>query len=205
MAELVIQSGKHQGKRLSLPAGEVFVGRDEDCQIRLTSTDISRRHCVLQVSEADVRVRDLESRNGTFVNDVAVSGEVVLKPGDVLRVGPMVLQMPGTKVAPPAKTEVPRKENGHSDDTQISGGSRKPKKKASEDDIASWLAEEEEEGGSGDTTIVSGRAPKKAEPAPAAPAPRASELARSEKKAFHSVQEEAADIIRRHWEAKGRK
>ena len=48
------------------------VGRAEDCDIRLPRdcgfADISRHHCVLDVDPPTIRVRDLGSRNGTYVN-----------------------------------------------------------------------------------------------------------------------------------------
>ena len=52
-------------------------------------------------------VKDLESRNGTFINDVPVQGEATLKPGDVLRIGPMVFQLlprPAEATAPDTRS-----------------------------------------------------------------------------------------------------
>jgi hypothetical protein len=45
------------------------------------------------MTENEVMVRDLNSRNGTFVNDEKVSGEAVLLHGDVLKVGPLPFEM----------------------------------------------------------------------------------------------------------------
>ena len=95
MPELILLSGKRAGKRLRLPAGEVVVGRDEDCKMRLTSNDVSRRHCVLQCDASGVTVVDLGSRNRTFVNDIAINTVTPLRPGDRLRVGPFMFQLPG--------------------------------------------------------------------------------------------------------------
>ena len=95
MAELVLRSGKRAGKRISLPATEVVVGRDEGCHIRLTSSDISRRHCILRTDGDTLVVADLGSRNGTHVNDIAIKAPTALKPGDLLRVGPFLFQVPG--------------------------------------------------------------------------------------------------------------
>lgn len=48
---------------------------------------VSRFHCRLTVSDADsLEVEDLESTNGTFVNDTRIT-RVRLEPGDRLRVG----------------------------------------------------------------------------------------------------------------------
>ena len=93
MPALIIQSGKRRGKKLLLPDVDVVIGRDEGCQIRLSSKDVSRQHCVLRNSPQGLLVRDLGSQNGTLVNDLPIQEETLLKPGDLLRVGPMVFQV----------------------------------------------------------------------------------------------------------------
>ncbi len=53
-----------------------IVGRDQDCDIQVPSDDkhlnISRHHCLLLINPPRVRVRDLGSMNGTFVNGVPI-------------------------------------------------------------------------------------------------------------------------------------
>lgn len=95
MPELILRSGKRAGKRIPLPAAEAVIGRDEGCHIRLTSSDVSRRHCLLRCEGAGIIVADLGSRNGTHVNDVPIKGPTPLRPGDRLRVGPFLFQVPG--------------------------------------------------------------------------------------------------------------
>jgi predicted component of type VI protein secretion system len=90
MASLLIQTGRHAGKRLILPAAEVLVGRDADCKIRFSSTLISRKHCALRASGDSLWVRDLGSGNGTYVNDVLVDSPTLMEVGDTLRIGAMV-------------------------------------------------------------------------------------------------------------------
>lgn len=181
MATLIIKTGKHAGKVLKLPNGEVVVGRDEGCQIRLATNDVSRRHCLLKSTPAGLVVEDLGSRNATFVNDVVVEGDVSLKPGDLLRIGPAVF-------------EIPKKKED-----------KKPTSTSS-DDIADWLTadsvrEEPDDPDVGDTTIVpeAGAAGTKKKSrkrsAPLLPP-------QPQKPQFESVAEEAADIIRRHNERK---
>ena len=215
MPELIVQTGKHRGRKLVLPQSEIYIGRDDDCQIRLTSSDISRRHCRLLCGKDSIRVRDLGSRNGTWVNNVMISEEVTLGPGDTLRVGPITLQMPGRRSAPaidrPAEQKPPR--------VTLPG---RPAD-ASDEDIASWLTDEagDAEGGTGDTTIVT-RAQLEAAASqelestgsretPAAPAAPEAARARPDKpapatpgsgsgKPPATVADEAADIIRRHWQ-----
>jgi len=97
MPELLIKSGVHQGKRLVLPQPEVIIGREPECQIRIGSSDVSRRHCQLFITDEGIKIRDLGSQNGTIVNDLAIEGEVLLNPGDEIRVGPMIFQIPAKK------------------------------------------------------------------------------------------------------------
>ncbi|MEO7036479.1 MAG: sigma 54-interacting transcriptional regulator [Polyangiaceae bacterium] len=88
---LVWLMGSPGGTPLSLDwgkSGELTIGRDADCAIRLTSTDVSRRHATLHRSatESSLSVTDLGSRNGTRVNGHLVK-TAHLQANDVLRVG----------------------------------------------------------------------------------------------------------------------
>lgn len=100
MAKLVIRSGKLAGKQLAIPSKEVLIGRDEGCYIRMGSPDISRKHCSLRATPEGIRVADLGSSNGTWVNDAKIIGPTILKAGDLLRVGPALFQVDGPKPPP---------------------------------------------------------------------------------------------------------
>jgi pSer/pThr/pTyr-binding forkhead associated (FHA) protein len=74
------------------------VGRAEDCGIRMSALghlNVSRHHCLLEIDPPFVQVRDLNSRNGTFVNGDRIPAAQepeeaparVLRNGDLLRVG----------------------------------------------------------------------------------------------------------------------
>jgi predicted component of type VI protein secretion system len=86
---MLVLDGKHAGRHFELPATQFVIGRDQRCHLRPTSSDVSRFHCALATYAGLLHVRDLRSRNGTFVNDRRISGEVRLRGGDVLRVGPL--------------------------------------------------------------------------------------------------------------------
>ncbi len=73
--------------RHRLKDGDNLVGRDPRADIRPSSPEVSRRHAVFMVSTGRLAVKDLGSRNKTFVEGEAVSGEVVLKPGQRVRFG----------------------------------------------------------------------------------------------------------------------
>jgi pSer/pThr/pTyr-binding forkhead associated (FHA) protein len=152
MPTLIIQTGKHRGQKLVLPDAEVVVGRDDDCQIRLASSDVSRRHCAIRPSPEGMLIRDLGSRNGTQINDVPIEEETLLKPGDILRIGPMQFQAIGKK--------------GVQEPPPAAGPQPGETKMATDDAIANWLTGDEpgeHPVGPGDTTIVPNKPP--AEPA----------------------------------------
>jgi len=69
--------------RLPVPTGYV-IGRDADCSLRLAQgplTDtLSRHHCRIEVGPDGAFVRDLSSRNGTFVNDTNIGQRVRGQP-----------------------------------------------------------------------------------------------------------------------------
>ena len=76
-----------EGRQYSLAEGEHLIGRDADIAVTLESTTISRRHACLRVTARTATIRDLGSKNGTFVNDERVQGEMDVADGDRIRVG----------------------------------------------------------------------------------------------------------------------
>ena len=81
MGRFRIQFGKRE---IDLPSGELIVGRGHDCHIRLDSPSVSRHHLrILMVANA-VMAYDLDSRNGTWVNDVRLTGPTELKHNDLV-------------------------------------------------------------------------------------------------------------------------
>lgn len=85
--------GSGTGKEVKIPTPKCLIGRGDDCHLKPQSDAVSRRHCVIITTENEVVVRDLNSRNGTFVNEERVAEESVLLTGDVLRVGPLEFEM----------------------------------------------------------------------------------------------------------------
>jgi pSer/pThr/pTyr-binding forkhead associated (FHA) protein/tetratricopeptide (TPR) repeat protein len=90
--KLVVLSGLESGQEFALQAGTLIMGRADECDIRLPDPSVSRRHAQLHVDAAQVRVQDLGSTVGTFVNDARIQ-EQVLTPGDSLRLGEVVLEL----------------------------------------------------------------------------------------------------------------
>ncbi|MBI5757177.1 MAG: FHA domain-containing protein, partial [Planctomycetales bacterium] len=105
-AELKVLDGKQQGKSIPLNMKKFLIGREEDCHLRANSDLISRHHCVFSIDDYTVRLRDLGSTNGTFVNEERISGQVVLSDGDRVQIGKLLFQVvvkqgvPAVKGAP---------------------------------------------------------------------------------------------------------
>ncbi len=88
----------------------VLVGRGTDCQVRISDDRrVSRHHCQVDVAPPHARLRDLGSRNGTYVNEThysaraaadpanatagATAAEVSLQHGDRIKVGHTVIEI----------------------------------------------------------------------------------------------------------------
>ncbi len=176
---LIVLTGKHKGKRVKLTDAETVIGRDEGAKIRVATHEISRQHCLLMPHPEGVLVRDLGSRNGTFINGIPIAEETLLKPGDTLTAGPMTFELERGDAS--KKSAAP---------TNARRGKADPK--TSDDEIANWLTDDSDaELTASDTTILTGRAAT-----PSAPKPP-----KTPRREFKSVAEEAEDIIRRHLES----
>jgi hypothetical protein len=70
-----------------------LIGREQDCHLRPNSDLVSRHHCVFTLDDFALRLRDLGSTNGTFVNGQRIQGQVVLKPGDHVSVGKLSFEI----------------------------------------------------------------------------------------------------------------
>src|SRR5512135_1862756 len=96
-ARVEVVRGARAGFVLPLVGDIVTVGRGIDCNLRLDpEVDVaaSARHAAFLRRGASWVVRDLDSRNGTFVNDLPVTGETPLRSGDRVTLGaggPVVL------------------------------------------------------------------------------------------------------------------
>jgi diguanylate cyclase (GGDEF)-like protein len=82
----IYPTGTGMGKRYPLRDHPLIIGRGVDCDICIQDQSVSRRHVRIQPSPTGYTAVDMQSTNGTFINDVAVP-EQPLKDGDYLRVG----------------------------------------------------------------------------------------------------------------------
>ena len=82
----IYPTGPGMGQRYGLAEEPVLIGRGADCDIRIDDHAVSRRHARIEWDGAGHCAVDLESTNGTFVNNVAAARRP-LEDGDYLRVG----------------------------------------------------------------------------------------------------------------------
>jgi predicted component of type VI protein secretion system len=130
--KLKVLAGKSAGKEIEIPVTRFLIGRSQECHLRPKSDAISRNHAAILVSDTGVAARDLNSRNGTYVNDERIQGDHPLSDGDRLRVGKLEFEVVIHQPEPvaTAKPEAPIKATVDAD----SSNSR-------EFDISEWLAE----------------------------------------------------------------
>jgi len=82
---------RSDGRQQAVPLkpGKILIGRHDDCQIRIPAANVSRHHCEVVSGGSGVRIRDLGSSNGTYVNGHKVD-DVELSPGDVIEIGTLL-------------------------------------------------------------------------------------------------------------------
>jgi signal transduction histidine kinase len=87
---LIVIHGADEGRQFPLEADVLGVGRDSSSKIRLTDTEVSRRHVELTRTPEGYRIRDVGSANGTYVNNQSIQ-DVLLRPGDHIQIGQTVM------------------------------------------------------------------------------------------------------------------
>jgi hypothetical protein len=76
-----------RGHEVPLAQGETLIGRSPDCRIAIVGPLVSRKHSRIVFEHGSVRIEDLGSRNGVFVNGARVEGSVTLSEGDSVLIG----------------------------------------------------------------------------------------------------------------------
>jgi two-component system cell cycle response regulator len=84
------------GKRFVLDKDSITIGRDRENDIVLNSDSISRRHCRIEHRGARVFAADLDSTNGTFINDEPEPiTDILLRRGDQIKIGDTIFKYLG--------------------------------------------------------------------------------------------------------------
>lgn len=141
--KLVVLAGAKKDTAVPLKKDPFVIGRSKECSLRAGSDAISRRHCEITRGDDGATVRDLGSRNGTYVNDERIEQATPLSHGDRVRVGPLEFRFESEGKLPDTKR--PKVESvgeavSRSAERAASGGNF-------EDSISDWLV-----GAPGDST-----------------------------------------------------
>ena len=90
MTILRVKSGADKGKTYEITGESTTIGREDDCAIQIPDQGISRKHSeIFRIGEMFF-IRDLESRNHTFVNEKEIDEEL-LRIGDRIQIGTTTL------------------------------------------------------------------------------------------------------------------
>ena len=136
-AKLQITGGSSAGRMIEIKLPQFVIGRATGCHLRLNSDAISRQHCAFLVNEKEVVLKDLGSRNGTFLNGTQLKEPAILKTGDLPQLGPLKFEVLVTKddgtvvPAPGTAKEEP--------------GQKLPDRPSDSGLISDWLLEEEQD------------------------------------------------------------
>ena len=142
--KLKVLQGTSANQEIAIPVAKFLVGRGEECHLRPKSPAISRHHCAILTANGQASVKDLGSKNGTFVNEKRIEGLTSIKSGDVLSFGPLTFEVIIDHTLGGIKRPKVRDIADVAERTQ--------KDVMQEDDIASWLEEGNVSGRSDDTS-----------------------------------------------------
>jgi len=93
MPRLVLLSEGMTGRTYDLTIERTTVGRVDDNAFTIPEASVSSRHCEILMRGPDIVVKDLNSTNGTFINNEQVKDEAVLKAGQILRLGTIEMRL----------------------------------------------------------------------------------------------------------------
>jgi pSer/pThr/pTyr-binding forkhead associated (FHA) protein len=87
MSKIRIVNGPYRGREKTLGEKSLTIGRDAEAGIQILDRSASRFHAEIFPVGGMYFVRDLESKNGTFINDDRLGDEELLREGDVIKIG----------------------------------------------------------------------------------------------------------------------
>ena len=99
MPRLVVLSEGMTGRAYELKVDKTTIGRVDDNSFPIPEGSISSHHCEILLRGTEIVVKDLNSTNGTFINGQQITGEGVLKPGQILRLGQIEMRLESAETA----------------------------------------------------------------------------------------------------------
>jgi serine phosphatase RsbU (regulator of sigma subunit) len=86
MASLNVLKGPNPGKTFALEADEAVLGRNATCHVVLNVPAVSREHAVVRRINGQYFIEDMQSRNGTYVNNQEIKTATLLRNGDRIKI-----------------------------------------------------------------------------------------------------------------------
>ena len=97
-AKLIVVGGDAKAGEVNLTLPST-IGRSREASIVLPHPLVSRLHCEFLEKEGKLYVKDLESLNGTFINNNRITGEHVIEPQQLLTIGNVTFRVCYEQVA----------------------------------------------------------------------------------------------------------
>lgn len=112
---LVLLKKNSSHKLFPLPSSVTTIGRRHSCDLCIPLTSVSKKHCQLNHDGGVLKIRDLDSRNGTYLNGKRIN-EAVIQAGDSIKIGPLTFMLqidgqPQTIAAPAPVAQSPPPQN----------------------------------------------------------------------------------------------
>jgi len=104
-AYFVITAGPDAGNVIFINKPDIVIGREKTSDIVIRKGFVSRRHAIIKSIGKLVSIKDLGSTNGTFVNNERIELKV-LKDGDEIQAGEMLMKFFQEKLEPDAISQV---------------------------------------------------------------------------------------------------
>ena len=137
---LKIIGGKHAGREIKISVAEFIIGRGENAHLRPGSDMVSRKHCAIKVADGKVTIKDLGSRNGSFVNGKRLTEAHVARSGDKIQIGNLQFELLIDPVKPSKKKPKVKSVVEAASRTATAG-----KKPSLDDSISDWLVSDDDE------------------------------------------------------------
>ena len=131
---LKVLKGAKQGTKVAIKKETFLIGRSQKCNLCVASSSVSRRHCKFSRQESKVLLKDLGSRNGTYVNGEKITEEIELSTGDEISVGSLSFMI---TLSPGIANEKRSKVRTVADAVERAANSSDPA--IQEEDISDWL------------------------------------------------------------------
>ncbi len=89
---LTVTKGVDKGKSVKVSDTPFIIGREEDVDFQLSDEAVSRMHSIIIYENGKIYIRDMDSKNGTYLNGKRIVKEE-LKNEDILRIGDTTIKV----------------------------------------------------------------------------------------------------------------